>query len=92
MTVIDLFEHNKTAYGSSVSLLSETGKAAVIHPTDTGKSLIVSCERGSWCSQALLDSGWIHLDVWINSQCSYPHRYEKMEIFGALPTTTIITG
>lgn len=40
MTVIDLFEHNKTAYDSAVSLLFETGKAAVIHPTGTGKSLI----------------------------------------------------
>ena len=38
--MIDLFEHNKTAYDSAVSLLSETGKAAVIHPTGTGKSFI----------------------------------------------------
>ncbi len=38
--MIDLFEHNKTAYASAVSLLSETGKAAVIHPTGTGKSFI----------------------------------------------------
>lgn len=36
--IIDLFEHNKTAYDSAVSLLSETSKAAIIHPTDTGKS------------------------------------------------------
>lgn len=38
--MIDLFEHNQKAYDSAVSLLSETGKAAVIHPTGTGKSLI----------------------------------------------------
>ena len=38
--MIDLFEHNRTAYDSAVSLLSETGKAAVIHPTGTGKSFI----------------------------------------------------
>ena len=38
--MIDLFEHNKTAYESAVRMLSETGKAAVIHPTGTGKSFI----------------------------------------------------
>ena len=38
--MIDLFEHNKTAYDSVGSLLSETGKAAVIHPIGTGKSFI----------------------------------------------------
>ena len=40
MIMIDLFEHNKTAYDSAVRMLSETGKAAVIHPTGTGKSFI----------------------------------------------------
>ena len=38
--MIKLFEHNKTAYDSAVQMLSETGKAAVIHPTGTGKSFI----------------------------------------------------
>ena len=37
---IDLFEHNEKAYISAVSMLSETGKAAIIHPTGTGKSFI----------------------------------------------------
>lgn len=37
---IKLFEHNETAYISAVKMLSETGKAAVIHPTGTGKSFI----------------------------------------------------
>lgn len=37
---IELFEHNKTAYESAVAMLAETGKAAVIHPTGTGKSFI----------------------------------------------------
>ncbi len=37
---IDLFEHNKTAYESSAAMLAETGRAAVIHPTGTGKSFI----------------------------------------------------
>lgn len=38
--MIELFEHNKTAYDSAVSMLSDTGKAAIIHPTGTGKSFI----------------------------------------------------
>ena len=37
---ISLFEHNQTAYSSAAAMLSETGKAAVIHPTGTGKSFI----------------------------------------------------
>ena len=35
-----LFEHNQTAYKAAVAMLSERGKAAVIHPTGTGKSFI----------------------------------------------------
>ena len=37
---IVLFEHNKVAYEAAVRMLSERGKAAVIHPTGTGKSFI----------------------------------------------------
>lgn len=35
-----LFEHNRTAYESALVLMKRTGKAAVIHPTGTGKSFI----------------------------------------------------
>ena len=35
-----LFAHNQTAYEAAVRMLSERGKAAVIHPTGTGKSFI----------------------------------------------------
>ena len=38
--MIDLFEHNQTAYCKAVSMLSERGKAAIVHPTGTGKSFI----------------------------------------------------
>lgn len=38
--MIDLFEHNQTAYGKAVSMLAERSKAAVVHPTGTGKSFI----------------------------------------------------
>lgn len=37
---IALFEHNRIAYEAAVSLLNETGKAAIVHPTGTGKSFI----------------------------------------------------
>lgn len=37
---IDLFEHNRQAYDVAVTMLDKTGKAAVIHPTGTGKSFI----------------------------------------------------
>ena len=35
-----LFEHNQAAYDSALAMLAQTGKAAVIHPTGTGKSFI----------------------------------------------------
>ena len=37
---ISLFEHNQRAYESAVAMLREFGKAAVIHPTGTGKSFV----------------------------------------------------
>ena len=37
---IELYAHNRTAYDAAVAMLTETGKAAVIHPTGTGKSFI----------------------------------------------------
>ncbi len=37
---ISLFEHNDAAYKAAVKMLDEKGKAAVIHPTGTGKSFI----------------------------------------------------
>lgn len=35
-----LYAHNQTAYNAVLNMLSERGKAAVIHPTGTGKSFI----------------------------------------------------
>ena len=37
---IKLYEHNQIAYEVALKLLKSTGKAAVIHPTGTGKSFI----------------------------------------------------
>ena len=38
--MISLFPHNETAYNAAEEMLAETGKAAIIHPTGTGKSFI----------------------------------------------------
>ena len=38
--MIKLFEHNRIAYNAAVAMLASTGKAAIIHPTGTGKSFI----------------------------------------------------
>lgn len=38
--MISLFSHNEEAYNAVLEMLAETGKAAVIHPTGTGKSFI----------------------------------------------------
>lgn len=37
---IDLYPHNQTAYENALCMMREHGKAAVIHPTGTGKSFI----------------------------------------------------
>ena len=37
---IKLFEHNQQAHDAALPLMEETGKAAVIHPTGTGKSFV----------------------------------------------------
>jgi len=37
---LDLYKHNLDAYNNAIAMLAETGKAAVIHPTGTGKSFI----------------------------------------------------
>ena len=37
---IHLYKHNEEAYRAASAMLEEEGKAAVIHPTGTGKSLI----------------------------------------------------
>ena len=38
--MLELFEHNQKAYESAVNMMNTSGKAAIIHPTGTGKSLI----------------------------------------------------
>ncbi|MCC8101282.1 MAG: Helicase associated domain protein [Clostridiales bacterium] len=35
-----LYDHNKAAYDAAVAMMERTGKAAIVHPTGTGKSFI----------------------------------------------------
>ena len=35
-----LFEHNEKAYRAAVRMMDQYGKAAIVHPTGTGKSYI----------------------------------------------------
>lgn len=37
---VTLYAHNQTAYRNAMELLEESGRAAVVHPTGTGKSFI----------------------------------------------------
>ena len=37
---ISLYAHNENAYHAALAMLEKTGKAAIIHPTGTGKSFI----------------------------------------------------
>ena len=37
---VALYPHNENAYHAALAMLRETGKAAVVHPTGTGKSFI----------------------------------------------------
>ena len=37
---LELFAHNQQAYEAALRLMDESGKAAIIHPTGTGKSFI----------------------------------------------------
>ena len=37
---VTLYPHNETAYRNALQLMEQSGRAAVIHPTGTGKSFI----------------------------------------------------
>lgn len=39
----EMYPHNKRAYEKAVRMLEENGKAAIVHPTGTGKSFIGFC-------------------------------------------------
>ena len=37
---IELYKHNLDAYNAAVLMLEKNGRAAIVHPTGTGKSFI----------------------------------------------------
>ena len=84
---MDLFEHNQTAYKSAVSMLETTGKAAIIHPTGTGKSFIALklCEenpekRVCWLSPSEYIFQ-IQIENWNNAvkKCSLKEKIKPEE-------------
>ena len=50
MAMIGLYAHNRAAYEAAVAMLDETGKAAIIHPTGTGKSFSARITRTRPCA------------------------------------------
>ena len=38
--MIKLYSHNQKAYDLAVNMLKDTKKAAIVHPTGTGKSFV----------------------------------------------------
>ena len=58
--MLELYEHNQNAYQAAKDLMIHSGKAAVIHPTGTGKSIIAfklvedhSNKRICWLSPSI---------------------------------------
>ncbi|MCD7833067.1 MAG: Helicase associated domain protein, partial [Lachnospiraceae bacterium] len=37
---VELYDHNQSAYDAAVDMMRQSGKAAIVHPTGTGKSFI----------------------------------------------------
>ncbi len=81
---IDLFRHNQDAYTLVLQMLQSTGKAAVIHPTGTGKSFIAFklCEEHPektvcWCSP----SGYIFKTQLENLQKAGGSDLENIRFF-----------
>ncbi|WP_418710527.1 DEAD/DEAH box helicase, partial [Allofournierella sp.] len=43
---LELYPHNQKAYAAAMDSLRQSGKAAIVHPTGTGKSFIGFCLAG----------------------------------------------
>ena len=56
--MIELFEHNQVAYEAAKKMLWDTGKAAIVHPTGTGKSFVgfKFCEERGYDRQVMYNS------------------------------------
>lgn len=70
MRKIDLYDHNRTAYEKAERMLNEEGRAAIIHPTGTGKSFI---------AYALIERHPEARFVWLApTEYIYNHQIEKL--------------
>lgn len=78
--MIDLFQHNQKAYDEAVCLMKENGRAAIIHPTGTGKSLI-AFKLAEDNPQAKI--------VWLSpSEYIYQTQLENLRVCGTGKDTT----
>ena len=70
--MLDLYAHNRMAYESAVRLLAETGKAAIVNPTGTGKSYIAFQLVADHPTETIL---WLSPSDYIfKTQCESLHR------------------
>lgn len=75
---LKLFSHNQRAYEAVDALMQETGKAAVIHPTGTGKSFIAFKLAEQYPNQRIL---WL-------SPSEYIYRTQLENLYQALECGT----
>ena len=80
--MISLYAHNKAAYEAAAELLRETGKAAVVHPTGTGKSFI---------GFKLCEDNPDKTVCWLSpSEYIFRTQIENLECSGAEPPENIV--
>lgn len=75
---IELYAHNQAAYQAALAMLQSKGRAAVIHPTGTGKSFIafkLIQEHPAACFLWLSPSEYI-----FNTQCENLNSKEKADL------------
>lgn len=78
---VKLFPHNQQAYDAAVSMLAQAGKAAVIHPTGTGKSFIAFRLCADHPEQTV---------CWLSpSEYIFKTQRENLAAAGAAPTGNI---
>ena len=71
---LDLFTHNRRAYEQASAMLDRTGKAAIVHPTGTGKSFIAFKLVEEHPNESIL---WLSpSEVIYKTQCENLHHVE----------------
>ena len=78
---VQLFEHNAKAYQAAVKMMQQYGKAAIVHPTGTGKSYIADVykrqEHGSAAWGDVFRLNKFYMDKRGPNPVSYTHLMAK---------------